>query len=107
MTDRFTNVGKEILKDGVHYADFSDDVSAKSAVDMLNRSDQGQLIRAALDERDRKAKECPDAKLDPDKDCPRCGASSNQGCYVTALADAAFVHNARTILARISTEDVK
>lgn len=55
-------------------------------------------LRAALEARDVRVSECPDTKLDPNKDCPRCGASSNEGCRITALADAGFVHAARAAL---------
>lgn len=56
------------------------------------------VLRSALERRDRKAGECPDSKLDPDKECPRCGAMSNEGCRITVLADAVFVHDARKAL---------
>jgi len=55
-------------------------------------------LRALLEARDAKAAQCPDKKLDFDKACPRCGAMPNEGCPVTAIADAAFVSAARTAL---------
>lgn len=61
-------------------------------------SGEGEVIREAPEARDRKVGECPDADLDPDKPCPRCQALSNEGCRLTILADAAFVHAARAAL---------
>lgn len=60
-------------------------------------------LREALTARDKKAGECPDSKLDQAKDCPRCGASASEGCRITAIADAAFVHNARAVLREAAT----
>lgn len=58
-----------------------------------------EQLRVALTLRDNRTGECPDSQLDPGKDCPRCGANSNEGCRITVLADATFVANVRAALA--------
>jgi len=58
-----------------------------------------EAVSTALATHDKAISVCPDSKLDANKDCPKCGAASNEGCRITALADAAFVHNARAALA--------
>jgi hypothetical protein len=59
-----------------------------------------ERIEAALALHDLQCSKCPDKLLDPKKDCPRCGANSSDGCRLTALADAAFVHDVRNAVAR-------
>lgn len=78
----------------------SADLDIDSLVRALTRPAPAGLVEA-LAEYDAKMAECPinnGKRYDPEKPCPRCRATVNEGCGVDGSASYAFIKRIRTAL---------